>query len=271
MKKKLGLIVALVTTVLLLSGCSAAETEGHWFHDYIVHPFILSIKVIGNFFNSYGLAVIVITIILRTILLPFALNTAKKQKVMREKMEIMKPEMEEIQKKIKNAKTKEDQMKAQQEMMQLYQKHNFNPLAMGCLPMLLQIPIWLGLYWAIRLSDEIAHSSFLWFNLGQVDYIMAVLAGISYYFQFKVSMMNSPMPVEQQQQMKLMGLLSPIMILIASITMPSALALYWFVSGFYLIGQTYLTKVLYGTSPAPASATAATGTTTNTSNKNKKK
>jgi YidC/Oxa1 family membrane protein insertase len=268
-RKSFFLSISLLLTVILLSGCAAAETEGAAFHDYLVRPFIISIKALGEFFgNSYGIAIIVITIILRTVLLPFALNTAKKQKEMREKMEVMKPEMEAIQARLKAAKTKEEQVKIQQEMMTLYQKHNFNPLNMGCLPILLQIPVWTGLYYAIRLSPEISDHSFLWFNLGEADWGMAILAGIAYFLQFKVSMATTPINItpgqneqqaqQQQQMMKMMGIMSPAMILIASLSTASALAVYWTVSGIFLIGQTYLTRKLYPVTPQPTQAVSGT-------------
>lgn len=285
LKKNYILFILVTISVFLLSGCAAAETEGAFFHDYLVNPFIITIKTLGEFFsNSYGLAIIAITIILRTILLPFALNTAKKQKIMREKMDKMRPEMEEIQKRLKAAKTKEEQAKVQQEMLALYQKHNFNPLNMGCLPMLLQIPIWMGLYYAIRLSPEIANHSFLWFDLGKTDIILAVLAGIAYFIQFKVSFSLMPQATptpgvseeqmqQQQQMMRMMGWLSPAMIFIASLSTASALALYWIVSGIYLIGQTYLTRRLYPVTPGTATAVEqkAVNATQNHQQKKKKK
>lgn len=266
-----------------MSGCAAAQTEGAAFHDYLVRPFIITIKALGEFFgNSYGIAIIVITIILRSVLLPFALNTAKKQKEMREKMEVMKPEMEAIQARLKAAKTKEEQVKIQQEMMALYQKHNFNPLNMGCLPILLQIPVWTGLYYAIRLSPEISDHSFLWFNLGEADWVMAILAGIAYFLQFKVSMATTPINIapgqneqqaqQQQQMMKMMGIMSPAMILIASLSTASALAVYWTISGIFLIGQTYLTRKLYPVTPQPTQAVSGAERKPNQSpNKKKKK
>lgn len=264
MRKKLLLITTLLFGVFLMSGCASAETEGAFFHDYFVYPFSYLIRTLGDFFNdNYGLAIIGITLIVRFALLPLAIRMAAKQKVMREKMEIIKPEMEAIQKRIKAAKTKEDQMKAQQEMMQLYSKHNFNPFSIGCLPALIQIPIWMGLYYAIRITPEIADHSFLWFNLGETDLVLASIAAVAYYFQFKVSMFN--MPPEQQQQMKIMALFSPVMILVASLSTASALALYWVVSGIFLIGQTYLTKKLYG--PEPKVATASSGQKGSTSKK----
>lgn len=281
-RKPLFLSITLLLTTIFLSGCAAAQTEGAAFHDYIVRPFIISIKALGEFFgNSYGIAIIVITIILRTVLLPFALNTAKKQKDMREKMEVMRPEMEAIQARLKTAKTKEEQAKIQQEMMMLYQKHNFNPLNMGCLPILLQIPVWTGLYYAIRLSPEIASHSFLWFNLGEADWIMAILAGVAYFLQFKVSMATTPVNVtpgqneqqvqQQQQMMKMMGIMSPAMILIASLSTASALAVYWTISGIFLIGQTYLTRKLYPITPQPTQAVSGPERKPNQSSNKKKK
>jgi YidC/Oxa1 family membrane protein insertase len=146
----------------------------------------------------------------------------------------------------------------------------------------LQIPVWTGLYYAIRLSPEISDHSFLWFNLGEADWGMAILAGIAYFLQFKVSMATTPINItpgqneqqaqQQQQMMKMMGIMSPAMILIASLSTASALAVYWTVSGIFLIGQTYLTRKLYPVTPQPTQAVSGTDRKPNQSpNKKKKK
>ncbi|WP_100332039.1 membrane protein insertase YidC [Bacillus xiapuensis] len=235
----------MLTSVFILSGCQSAEEEGHFFHDYLVNPFVQLIHSLGEMLGNYGYAIIVITLAVRLILLPLMLNSMKKQQIMREKMEVVKPEMEEIQKRLKAAKNQEEQRKIQQEMFALYQKHNINPLAMGCLPIFLQMPIWMGLFYAIRISEDIQTANFLWFELGQPDLTMALIAGVMYFFQFKVSMIN--VTEQQQQQMKIIGLLSPVMILVFSLTTPAALPLYWAVSGLFLIGQTWLSKKWYST------------------------
>ncbi|MBD5010628.1 OxaA precursor, partial [Xanthomonas citri pv. citri] len=85
--------------------------------------------------------------------------------------------------KLKKTKDPEKQKELQMEMMKLYQEHNINPLAMGCLPMLIQSPIMIGLYYAIRSTPEIASHSFLWFSLGQSDILMSLSAGIMYFVQ----------------------------------------------------------------------------------------
>ncbi|WP_198434023.1 membrane protein insertase YidC, partial [Virgibacillus salexigens] len=99
----------------------------------------------------------------------------------------------------------------QQEMMQLYQEHQFNPItSMGCLPMLIQFPVIIAYYYAIRNSPEIATHSFLWFNLGEVDLILPFIAAAKYFIQSRVSMIG--MDEKQKKQMAIMGLLSPVMI-----------------------------------------------------------
>lgn len=160
-------------------------------------------------------------------------------------MDLLKPELDEIQKKLKSTKKPEEQQKLQQEMFALYRKHGVNPLSVGCLPIIIQMPILLGFYYAIRGSKEIATHSFLWFNLGQPDLFMTAAAGIVYYLQFKVSQSN--LPEAQQNQMKYFGLLSPIMIVFVSLHAPAVLPLYWTVGGLFLIMQTILARKLYST------------------------
>ncbi len=244
MKKPLAAALALLP-VVLLAGCQSAQTEGYFFHDYLVSPFVRLIHWLGEMLGSYGLAIIVITVIVRLILLPLMLDSMKKQASMRKKMDTVKPQMTDIQNRLKAAKNQEDQRKIQMEMMNLYKENGINPMAMGCLPMLLQMPVWMGLYYAITISEDIKTHEFLWFQLGQPDIAMAVIAGIMYYVQFKTSMYT--MPVEQQQQMKFIGLLSPAMILIFSISAPAALPIYWSVSGLILIFQSWLGKKYFQT------------------------
>jgi YidC/Oxa1 family membrane protein insertase len=246
LKKQLLLALTLLSAIVL-SGCQSAQTEGHFFHDYLVSPFVKLIHSLGEMLGSYGLAIIVITIAVRLILMPLMLNSMKKQAVMRGKMEVVKPKMTEIQERLKAEKDPEKQRKIQMEMMGLYKEHDINPMAMGCLPMVLQMPVWMGLYYAITISEDIKTHEFLWFRLGQPDITMAIIAGIMYYVQFKVSMQT--MPAEQQQQMKFIGLLSPAMILIFSINAPAALPIYWSVSGLILIFQSWLGRKYFQTHP----------------------
>lgn len=219
--------------------------EGSFFQSTFVNPFTWLIQLFAGITGgSYGLAIILITLLIRLVLMPLMLKQYKNQQNMKEKMEILKPEMDEIQKKLKGTKDQAEQRKLQQEMMGLYQKHGVNPLSVGCLPMLVQMPILMGLYYAIRGSAEIATHSFLWFNLGHSDLWITAAAGVIYYLQFKVSMTN--MTEEQKKQMKFMGLMSPVMIVMFSLNAPSALPLYWTVGGIFLTVQTLLARKVYG-------------------------
>jgi len=247
-KRSSLILIALVSlTTLFLSACSSQAQNGKsngFFHHYFVDTFSTIIKDVADLFNgNYGLAIILVTIIIRLVLMPLMLRQYKNQMAMKEKMDGLKPEMDAIQKKLKAEKDPAKQKELQAELMGLYRKHGVNPLNMGCLPLIIQMPILTAFYYAIRGSQEIAHHKFLWFSLGQPDIILTIIAGLIYYFQFKVS--QTTMPAEQQKQMKFMGLLSPLMIVMFSFSAPSALPLYWVVGGTFLTLQTLISQKLY--------------------------
>lgn len=251
MKKRIGLFSILIIAAFVLSGCAGVENKEGMFYSFLVRPFDLLLNYLGDLFGgSYGLAIIAITLIIRFALMPLMLKNYKNQQAMKSKMDKLKPEMEDIQKRLKEAKNKEDQMKIQQEMMGLYQKHGVNPLNMGCLPILIQMPIIMGLYFAILYSPEVKSHQFLWFNLGSPDVIMTLLAGAVYFVQAKVSLWT--VPEQQKQQMKMFVYISPIMIMFVSFSSMAALPLYWAVGGILLIFQTYLGRKFYSEHPEKA-------------------
>jgi YidC/Oxa1 family membrane protein insertase len=261
-------IFLLALSTLLLSACSAqpGKSSSGFFNHYFVEPFVFSIHAVANLFNgSYGLSIILITLIIRLVLMPLMLGQYKKQMAMKGKMDALKPEMDAIQQKMKTEKDPKKKQELQQEMMGLYQKHGVNPLNMGCLPIIIQMPILTGFYYAIRGSKEIASHNFLWFSLGHPDIALTLIAGVIYYFQFKVS--QSTMPSAQQAQMKYMGLMSPLMIVMFSFSAPAALPLYWAVGGTFLIVQQYISRKLY---PAPETAPAVEGKLAKNENKKRK-
>lgn len=236
-----------MTAAIFLSGCAGVENKEGKFYEFLVQPMEWLLHFFsGKFGGSYGLAIILITVLIRLVLMPLMLRNYKSQQEMKIKMDALRPEMEDIQKKIKEAKEaedKEEQMKLQQEMMGLYSKHGVNPLNMGCLPLLLQMPIIMGLYFAILYSPEVKETKFLWFNLGEPDMIMMLIAGAVYFVQARVSLWT--MPDQQKQQMKMFIYLSPIMIMFISFKAMAALPLYWAIGGILLIFQTYLGRKLY--------------------------
>jgi len=234
--------------LLTLSGCGLTEpidenTTG-WFNHYFVYSFSRLIIFFADLFNgSFGLSIIAITILIRLALMPLMLKQFRNQRDMQAKMKKLQPELSAIQEKYKASKDQNKQQ-MQMEMMQLYQKHQVNPLGMiGCLPLIIQLPILMGFYYAIMRTPEIATHSFLWFDLGETDIILPIVAAAVYFLQYRLSMQG--MPPEQQKQMQFIGMLSPILMGLFSFTAPAALPLYWTVGGCFLIFQSMLSKKLY--------------------------
>jgi YidC/Oxa1 family membrane protein insertase len=216
--KKAYLFVSFILLSLALTGCSSSPGgNGGSFHNYLVNPMTKLIEFFADMFSgNFGISIIIMTLLIRLLLMPLTIKQYKTQHSM--------------------TKDPAKQRELQQEMMMLYKTHGINPLSMGCLPILIQMPILMGFYYAIKGSHEIATHNFLWYNLGHADHVMAIIAAIIYYLQFRVSLQN--MPTEQQNSMKFMGLLSPLMIGFFSFSAPAALPLYWSIGGLFLMLQT---------------------------------
>lgn len=250
--KKLKLFFMLGLMLVVLTGCQAVENQEGFFYSIFVRPMDWLLEFLGNdiFNGSYGLAIITITLAVRLILMPFMLKNYRNQTIMKSKMDLIKPKIDEIQTRLKAAKTKEEQMAIQQEMLALYRDNGINPLNMGCLPMVIQMPIITGLYFAILYSADVKSHEFLWFNLGTPDIMVTIIAGIVYFVQAKVSLWT--VPEAQRAQMKMMIYISPLMIVFISFTSMAALPLYWSVSGLFLIIQTYIGRKYYSDHPEKA-------------------
>lgn len=194
------------------------------------------IKVIGitNPNVSYGLSIILFTIIVRVILLPLNLKQIKSQAVMQE----MQPEIKKIQEKYKN-----DPQKAQQEMMKLYKEKGANPMS-GCLPLLIQLPILWALFYVFRTIDTGGTIvSFLWIkNLFGPDklHILPILSGVTQY----ISMLMMPTATDpaQAKQASTMNIGMSIFMIIMAWNFTSALVLYWVVNNLIQMGQNLLIR-----------------------------
>ncbi|TFI70912.1 membrane protein insertase YidC [Carnobacterium divergens] len=246
--KKLLLTSSVLSLVLFLSGCMKTDKNGNGtglIYDYLVVPTGNSIIWLADLFNgSYGMAIIFITLIVRIIILPLNLNQAKKSMIQQEKMAVIKPEMDVIQKKQKEAATQEEKAAAQQELMALYKANNMSMTGgIGCLPILIQMPIFTAMYQAIRLSPQIAESNFLGLNLGDKNVYLAIAAGLVYVVQAYLSMIG--MPEAQKKQMRMMMFMSPVMILIFTLQSPAGLGLYWLVGGVFACFQTLITNLYH--------------------------
>lgn len=241
MKKRITLIIGLILIVALLAGCTetnipiTSESEGFW-NKYIVYPLSLLIVKIAEFAGgNFGIAIILVTILIRLVLLPLMIKQTKSSKAMM----AIQPELKEIQAKY-SSKDQKTQQKLQQETMELFQKHGVNPMA-GCLPLFVQMPFLIGIYHAIMRTPALQeHANFLWFDLAAPDpiYLLPIIAGVTTFIQQKISMVG----MQNNPQMAMMLWLMPIMIIVFAINFPAALALYWVVGNLFMIVQTLLIK-----------------------------
>ncbi len=189
--------------------------------------------------GSSGIAIILFTIVIKSLLLPLTIKSVRSTAVMQE----LQPKIRELQKKYG-----QDRQRLSAETMKLYQEYGVNPMS-GCLPVLLQIPIFFGLYFAIRnlsVNDGGGWSNgFLWIpDLARPDplHILPILAGV---FQFIQTRMTRPagqgrIQDPQQQMMYTMMLFMPLMVVIFGWNFASGPVLYWVVSALYSVVQQWL-------------------------------
>lgn len=242
---KVKSILLFLFLILLLSACSSntpidSNSSNIWDH-YFVYPISSMIIFISEHitFGNFGMAIIIITFVVKICLIPLSLMQFKSQL----RMKSIQPQLEELKKKY-SSKDSKTQQEYQKEMMKLFKENNASPLN-GCLPMLIQLPIFSAIYYAIMRTEEIKISNFLWVNLGHIDpyYILPIIASITMYLQIKITSVN--ISSEQKMQNKIAYFLSPFMILVFGCISPSGLVLYWVTGNIFGILQGYIMKVLF--------------------------
>lgn len=199
--------------------------------------------LVDNFNWNYGWAIIFITVIVRIIILPLGLHQSKKSMIQTEKMQAIKPQVDAVQAKMKEASSREEQMQAQAELQQVYKENNLSMMGgIGCLPLLIQMPIFSALFFAARYTQGISDASFFGVNLGKPSIVFVVMAGVAYLVQGYLSTIG--IPEEQKKTMKSMLIVSPLMIVFMSISSPAGVTLYWVVGGIFTCIQTFITNIL---------------------------
>jgi YidC/Oxa1 family membrane protein insertase len=195
------------------------------FFSILARPLFWILKIFYSISHNYGIAIIILTILVR---IPFIPLINKGQKSMK-KLQDIQPKMAEIKEKYKN-----DPQKMQMELMGLYKKHKVNPMG-GCLPMLLQIPVFFALYKVLLIAIELRGAPFmLWIkDLSVKDpyYILPIIMGATMVIQQKMT--PSTMDPTQQKIMMIM----PIVFTFMFLTFPSGLVLYWLVNNILSIAQ----------------------------------
>lgn len=198
--------------------------------------------IIQNPNVSYGLAIIIFTIIVRIILLPLNIRQTRSQF----KMQEVQPELKKLQEKYKN-----DPQRSQQEMMKLYKEKGVNPMG-GCLPLIVQLPILWGLFYVFRnihpvdpVTGQQITVSFLWLkNLFDYDhlFILPILSGVTTYISSR--MMTPPGDSAQAKQTSTMNIGMSVMMVFMAWKFTAALVLYWVVNNLIQMGQNLLMKKL---------------------------
>ena len=233
MNKRLLVILMLVSVTLLLSGCTEynqpiyEDSKGFW-NEFIVWPLVSFIILFKELLGTYGLGIVMVTIIIRLAILPLMIKQTKSSK----KMQDVQPELAKLKKKY-SSKDAQTQQKYQAEMMALFKEKGVNPAA-GCLPVVIQMPILIGFYHAIsrmNSTPEINLGTFLWFPLAEPSIILAILAGVMQFLVLRSG------PAMDNPQMKIMMYFMPVMIVGFGIFLPSALTLYWVIGNIISLAQ----------------------------------
>ena len=243
--KRLILTGLLLMLVLVLSGCVSIDEAGNpsgWFYEYLVIPTQGVINWLAEILgNNYGWAIILFTIIVRLILFPLTLSQQRSTTEQQIRMNAVKDVTAEIQEELKATDNPNRQQQLQKEMSDIYNEAGISLTGgMGCLPLLIQLPIISMVFSALRYSPEIANATFLGVQLGESNFIFALVAGLTYLIQ--AFFMIQGVPEEQRATMRTTAFMSPIMIFIFSLSSPSGIALYWIVGGVFAIAQSYYTN-----------------------------
>ena len=220
--------------------------------EFIADPLFHLLKWIHGWVPNWGWAIVVLTLALNMVLFPLRISSYRTTL----KMQRVAPEIKSIQDRYKKYKMN-DPRKAEmnKEVMAVYQREGVNPVG-GCIPQLLQFPIWFGLYRALQGTIELRHAPWFWWvtDLSAKDpyYILPLLMGVSMYFSSKMTPMTSTDP-QQQAMMKFMPISMAALFII--IPYPSGLAVYILTSGLVgILQQWYLNKKHPAAAVVPAKA-----------------
>ena len=202
--------------------------------DFVVHVLNAIYGVVGN----YGIAIIIVTFLMRIIVFPLTLKQEKSMKKMRD----LQPELEKIKEKYKD-----NPQELQRRTAEIYKENGVNPLG-GCLPLLIQMPIFVALYYAF-IGDAIpADAKFLWFTLKQPDRLFMLgkfafnllpILNVGVTFIQQKIMTSATSGQETNQQIQSMLYMMPLMMLFIFYNMPSGVTLYYLVSGALSLVQQY--------------------------------
>lgn len=244
--------LAILATDLNNNNLDALMNFGKFF-GFFARILLVAMNGLHNLGLSYGLAIIAITVIIKLLFWPLTNASTKSMK----RMAALQPQMKAIQEKYKD-----DPQKMNMKVMEFMREHKVSPVA-GCIPIVIQIPVFIGFYTMLNSAIELRGASFLWaFDLSQPDYLfmipglgvafhlMPLLWAASTWWQTSLTPASPGMDPMQQKMMKFM----PFMFFFILYNMASGLTLYWTVQNLLSVLQTKITKA--GEDPANKAKTA---------------
>ena len=206
---------------------------------FFARTLMIGLTFLYGIFNNYGVSIMLLTVIIRLVFWPL---THKGTESMR-RMQELSPLMKEL-----NEKYKDDAQKRQKAVMGLYKEHKVNPLG-GCLPMIVQIPVFIGLFYLLRTAIDLRFANFLWIqDLSEPERLFAdvlpmplnilpLFMAFTMFLQQKLTPMPSTGDEKQQQMHGMMMKVMPVMMLVLLYNFASGLALYWSTQNVLMIVQ----------------------------------
>lgn len=234
-KKKLTIFSAML---FVLSGCVQivnGEPTG-WVWHLLGKPMEMIIlwfaNLFGNGVGSYGLGIIMVTIIVRLLITPINLDMTKIQTENSEKTLYIKPLLDELSQRVREADTMEAKRMLQMEQLELQRAAGIKMIsARGCLPLFIQIPIFSALYFSTISSTVIRNDVFMGISLNEPHMFLAIVSAGLYFLQALLSQIN--MTPEQKQMNRSMLFITPVMQIMFAISVPAGATLYWVVGGVF--------------------------------------
>ncbi len=198
-----------------------------WF-SALAKPLLHVLKFLYRYVHNYGIAIIIVTVVLKVLFFPLTYKSYKSMKDMQK----LQPKMAALKEKFKN-----DRDAMNKAVMELYKTHKVNPMG-GCFPMVIQIPVFFALYKALMFSIELRHAPFFFWilDLSGKDpyYVTPLIMGVTMFVQQKMTP-NAGMDPTQAKMM----LMLPVVFTFMFLSFPSGLVLYWLVNNILTIGQQY--------------------------------
>lgn len=235
--------------------------EGIW-STIFIKPLSWLIIQIGLLVKNYGLAIIIVTLIIRMIIFPIS----KKSAMQSEGMKAASKDLQKLESKYRNRQSQQDQMMKAQEMMSIYKKYNINPMS-GCLFAFIQMPLFFAFLESLYRIPAVFEGTFIGFNLGTSPFnalfgtsfsfnnlidsfgtgnwiyiLLPIAVGLATFFSFKMNSGLGGSNPEQERQMKLMMNLMMVFITFASFTMSTSIIIYWITGSLFTIVQTLILR-----------------------------